>query len=336
MTSVTDRRRFLLTSLVGVLAAPLAAEGQQAGKAPGGRPWRVGILLDTGTRGGPSLEAILQGLRERGYVEGQNLVIEFRSAEDVAERVPQLAADLTRIAVDVIMASPQAAIVAKDATTTIPIVMMGTSYPVERGLIASVSRPAGNITGMAGTFDIGPAVKPLQLLREMVPSASRVGHLTRSSVVGRPLRYHPSLLEAAKVLGLTLIPEALDAPDQAPTALARLIGQRVDALFPDGTAPNHGARREIAGFALKHRLPLISISRPIVEAGGLLFYNTDFFDLYRRSAVFVDKILKGARPGDIPVEQATKFNLVINLKTAKALGLTIPPSVLARADQVIE
>src|SRR5262245_65277153 len=214
--------------------------------------------------------------------------------------------------------------------------MMGTSYPVERGLIASVSRPAGNITGMAGTFDISPAVKPLELLREMVPSTSRVGVLTMSSVIGPPLQWHPSTLEAAKVLGLTLIPEALDAPNQAPTALARLIGQRVDALFADGTAPNQGARREIAGFALKHRLPLVSLSRDIAEAGGLLFYSADFFDIYRRSAVFVDKILKGARPGDIPVEQATKFNLVINLKTAKALGLTVPPSVLARADQVID
>src|SRR6185436_4818765 len=149
-------------------------------------------------------------------------------------------------------------------------------------------------------------------------------------------RWHPSALETAKVLGLTLITEALDAADQAPTALARLIRQRVDALFADGTAPNLGARREIAAFALKHRLPLVSLSREITEAGGLLFHNTDFLDIYRRSAIFVDKILKGARPGDIPVEQATKFNLVINLKTAKALGLTIPPSLLARADQVIE
>jgi ABC-type uncharacterized transport system substrate-binding protein len=332
-----DRRRFLLGSLVGVLAAPLAVEGQ-AGKAPGGRPWRVGILLTQATaRGAPDLDAILQGLRERGYVEGQNLVVEFRSAEGNVAHVPQLVADLTRIPVDVIMASAWATIAAKGATTTIPLVMMGTSYPVERGLIASVSRPAGNITGTASTFDISPAVKLLELLREMVQSTSRVGVLTMSSVIGPDtLRWHPSALETAKVLGLTLITEAMDSPAQAPTALARLIRQRVDALFADGTAPNSGARREIAGFALKHRLPLVSISRDIAEAGGLLFYSADFFDIYRRSAVFVDKILKGARPGDIPVEQATKFDLVINLKTAKALGLTIPPSLLARADQVIE
>jgi putative ABC transport system substrate-binding protein len=181
-----DRRRFLLTSLAGALAPSLTAGAQQAGKAPGGRPWRVGILAEGGTRGGPYLDAILQGLRERGYVEGQNLVVEFRSAESKFADVPQLAADLTRIPVDVIMAGPHAVLVAKDAITTIPIVMMGTSYPVERGLIASASRPAGNITGLASTFDISPSVKLLELLREMVPSTSRVGVLTMLSFAKSP------------------------------------------------------------------------------------------------------------------------------------------------------
>jgi putative ABC transport system substrate-binding protein len=333
-----NRRTFVGILSAGLVATPPGAVGQPA-KAPSGRPWRVGILLEQATGpDAPYLEAILQGLRERGYVEGQNLTIEFRSAQGHVARVPQLAADLTRIPVDIIMASGLVGLrAAKDATTTIPIVMMGLSYPVERGLIASASRPAGNITGTASTFDISPAVKQLELLREMVPSTSRLGVLTTSSSIGPDaLRWHPSALETARVLGLTLIPEAVDAPDQATSALARLIRHRVHALFADGTAPNNDARREIARFALRHRLPLVSQSRRIAEAGGLLFYGPDFLDLYRRSAVFVDKILKGARPGDIPVEQATKFELVINLTTAKALGLTIPPSLLARADQLIE
>jgi putative ABC transport system substrate-binding protein len=278
-------------------------------------------------------------LSERGYVEGQNLAIVFRSAEGNVARAPQLAADLTRIPVDVIIASGLAGLVAaKDATTTIPIVVMtGLSYPVERGLIVSAARPGGNITGIASTFDISPAVKQLELFHEAVPSASRLGVLTTSSVIGRDaLRWHPSALETARMLALTLIPEAVDAPDQATSALAKLVRRRVHALFADGTAPNTDARREITEFALKHRLPLVSQSRRIVEAGGLLFYGPDALDLYRRSAIFVDKILNGARPGDLPVEQPTKFELVINMKTAKALGLTIPQSVLARADQVIE
>jgi putative tryptophan/tyrosine transport system substrate-binding protein len=333
--------RLIGLAVVVAVSLTLAAPGAVAepAKAPSGRPWRVGILLEQATgRDAPYLDAILQGLGERGYVEGQNLAIVFRSAEGNVARAPQLAADLTRIPVDVIMASGLAGLLAaKDATTTIPIVMMGLSYPVERGLIVSASRPGGNITGIASTFDISPAVKQLELLHEAVPSASRLGVLTTSSVIGRDaLRWHPSALETARVLALTLIPEAVDAPDQATSALAKLIRQRVHALFADGTAPNTDARRAITEFALKHRLPLVSQSRRIVEAGGLLFYGPDALDLYRRSAIFVDKILNGARPGDLPVEQATKFELVINLKTAKAIGLTIPLSLLQRADQMIE
>src|SRR5262245_9098422 len=208
------------------------------------------LLQQEISRGKPYLEAILQGLRGRGYVEDQNLVVEFRSAEGSVARLPQLADHLARIPVDVIMASGHAGtLAAKSATRTIPIVMMGVTYPVERGLVASVSRPGGNITGTAQTLDISPAVKQLELLREAVPPVSRVGVLTVSSSIGPDtLQWHGSALEAARRLGLTLIPMAVDAPDQATNALARLVRERVEGLFADGTATNLRAQREIIEF----------------------------------------------------------------------------------------
>jgi putative ABC transport system substrate-binding protein len=277
---------------------------------------------------------MVQGLRDFGYIEGQNLIIEFRSAEGDVRRLPDLARDLALLQVDVIMASANVGtLAAMSATSTIPIIMMATTYPVERGIVTTVSRPGGNVTGTAAILSISPAAKLFEILREAVPHASRVGVFTVSSAIelGKP-QWHSSAFEAAKTLGLTLIPVLVDAPDQVANAFAKLTQERVNALFFDGI----GARRDVIDFARTRRLPLVSSDRAIPLEGGLLSRGADFADLYRRSAVYVDKILKGARPGDLPVEQATKFELVINLKTAKALGLTIPPSLLARADQVIE
>jgi putative ABC transport system substrate-binding protein len=320
-----DRRRFLLTSLAGALAAPLAAEAQQAGKV-----YRVGFLR----AGEPPrfwIDEFRDGLRELGYVEGQNLTIEYRIG--TLDQLPQFADELVRLKVDVILASASSAgIAAKKATTTVPIIFTSLSHPVEIGLIKSLARPGGNITGL--TVNVAAhAGKRLELLRELLPALKRVAVLTHPGHPTDPVQ-RKEMEEAARAFGLQLSPTAVRGLEDLEAAF-KAVG-RADGLVNIDTPLFTTHRARFAELAAKSRLPAIWTNRTIVEAGGLMSFGTYIPALFRRAAMYVDRVLKGTRPGDLPVEQPTRFEFAINLKTAKALGLTIPPSLLLRADQVIE
>jgi len=318
---------------VSLALAPFSAEAQPAEKV-----WRIGILAIV--RILPLEEAFLQSLRERGYVEGRNLVVERRFSEGRDERFADFAAEFVRLKVDLIVAaSNEAAQAAKKATTTIPIVMTAVVSPERLGLVASLARPAGNLTGLS--LDTGPEIagKMLQLLKETVPKISRVATLATSpsrvwfDESGAPVR---EIAAASQALRLTLVPIVVRGPDDFAGAFAAAADGRAEALFVDTGTLAFVHRRLILEFAAKQRLPAMCAVREFADDGGLMAYGVDLKDLLRRAATYVDKILKGAKPADLPVEQPTKFELVINLKPAKALGLTIPQSVLLRADQVIE
>jgi putative ABC transport system substrate-binding protein len=327
-----DRRTFLGTLAGGLLAAPLAAEAQSAE-----RVWRIGYL-GGGSRKPlvPLVEALESGLRELGYVEGRNVVFEHRFADGRLERMPDLAAEMVRIQLDVIVASNPQVVAVKQATTTIPIVMVSVPDPVDRGLIASLARPGGNITGLSLTATTEHWGKRLQLLREISPRVSRVAALWAPSVPGRAADLQRTE-EAARQLRLTLLPVPVRDADDIENSLGVMAKARAEALIVVGADSfTLNGRHVITARAARLRLPAIYPLREFVEAGGLLSYDASLREQFRRAATYVDKILKGAKPGDLPVEQPTKFELVINLKTAKALGLTIPPSLLQRADQVIE
>jgi putative ABC transport system substrate-binding protein len=329
---VTTRRAFISALAGGLLAGPRIADAQQAAKV-----YRVGYLTAGSVTANPRvLEAFRQGLRELGWVEGQNLVIEYRSAEGRFDRLPELAAELVRLKVDVIVAAPTpGALAAKKATATVPIVGVSLTEPVGVGLIASLARPGGNVTGVA--YSVGTDIfgKDLALLKEVVPKVRRVAVLSNPDGPVQPLTIS-NVKAAARSLGLELQLVEARGPGDFDRAFAAMAKERVGALFvvTDPVFIPHRAR--LVSLAAKSRLPSIFTQRADVEAGGLLSYGPSFADMYRRAAAYVDKILKGARPADLPVEQPTKFELVINLKTAKALGLTIPPSLLQRADEVIQ
>jgi putative ABC transport system substrate-binding protein len=328
-----DRRRFLLTSLAGVLAAPRAAGAQQQGKV-----FRIGILSNippTDPQGAPLWEAFIQGLRDLGYVEGQNITIEHRSSEGKFERLPGIAAELVRLKADVIVTpAAQNALAAKQATRTIPIVMANSLDPVGQGLVASLARPGGNVTGLSG-LSLETVGKQLALLKEIVPRVSRVAVLGNPTNQSYPL-WLGEVKVAARSLGVQLQILEARGPDDFERAFEAMTTERAGALFVLGDGMFLLHRTRTAELAAKHRLPAMYPVREFVDAGGLMVYGTSLRDNFRRAATYVDKILKGAKPADLPIEQPTKFELVINLKTAKALGLTIPPSLLARADQVIE
>jgi ABC-type uncharacterized transport system substrate-binding protein len=298
---------------------------------------RIGFLA-VGTREGRAfmIEGFLRGLREHGYVEGQNIVIEYRFSEGRNERLPELAAELVALKVDLILASGSpASFAAKDATRTIPIVMGSLAAdPIETGLIASLARPGGNITGM--TEMAAPlSGKRLALLKEAMPSLARV------AVFWNPPNpaYGPILkgLEAAApLLRLTLQRLEVRVPEDFEGALKAAVGQRATALFVSGDPLVTNRPRMVADLALKYRLPTMTDFRELPEHGGLMSFGPDLVDSYRRAATHVDKILKGANPADLPMEQPTKFDLVVNLRTARALGLTIPQSVLLQATQIIQ
>jgi putative tryptophan/tyrosine transport system substrate-binding protein len=322
-----DRRRFLLTSLAGVIATPIAVGAQEPGKVA-----RIGML--GGSHSDPFVEAFQQGLRDLGYVEGRNIRFEYRWAEGRFELLAGLAADLVRLKVDVIVASSQGAVAAKQATTTIPIVMPIITDPVRLGLVASLARPGGNATGLATQNDELPG-KWMELVKETLPKASRVAFLFHPTYDGG-IQLKASEV-AARSLGVRLQALKVESPDDFATAFAEVQKNRAEALIASSSPLFYAQRHRLVGFAANHRLPAIyHQSEFVVGSGGLMSYGPDFRDLFRRAATYVDKILRGAKPADLPVEQPTKFELVINLKTAKALGLTIPPSLLARADQVIE
>ena len=322
-----DRRAFLRNLIGGLLAAPLAAEAQ-----PAGRVWRIAVL---GNENNPPWEGFRQGLRDLGYVEGRNVTMEWRWSEGKTDRFPGLAMELVALKPDVIVASgTQAVRAAKQATSAIPIVMTTSSYPDKMGLVDSLSHPGGNVTGLN---NVGPELsgKKLELLKEIAPKVSRVAVLWNPASPVEPLTVR-ELLTAAPAVGVEIQSVEARSPDDFPAAFAALSSSRVHALLALGNPINFRGRKLIADFALKNRLPSIYDERLFVDAGGLISYAPSFTDSFRRAATYVDKILKGARPADLPVEQPTKFELVINLKTAKALGLTIPPLLLLRADQVIE
>jgi putative tryptophan/tyrosine transport system substrate-binding protein len=311
---------------LGLALAPLATDAEQIGRVP-----KVGFLGND-----PFIRVFDQGLRELGYTDGQNISIEQISFAGRVEALPTLAAELVRRKVDLLVASTTpAALAARNATTTIPIVMVNVADPVASGLVVSLARPGGNVTGLS-RVSLDLIGKNLELLREAAPAVTRLAVLVNPTHA-----LLPALLNSAKhtaaLLTLKLEPVEAAVPKELERAFSVIASKRVNALLvlPDGMF--WGERRRIADFALRSRLPsMFGNTEHAEEAGGLMSYAPSSFEPYRRAAYYVDKILKGAKPADLPVEQPTKFELVINLKTAKALGLTIPQSLLLRADQVIE
>ncbi len=323
--------RLIIGLLLCVLATPLATEAQQASKV-----YRIGWLTPAPSSQRDAFVAVfVEGLRERGWIEGQHFVIESRGADRKPERFSDLAADLVRVNVDVIVTAggPASLQAARSATTTVPIVMVAASTdPIGQGLIASFARPGRNITGLAAPEELGG--KRLQLLKEMLPSLSRVGVLWDASV--RAYRVSKETEDSARVLKVQLFPVEVRGPDDLPGAFKEAVQKQVQAISIASTPLVFQQRTRIAELAVEHRLPTVSVWRYFAEAGGLLTYGPSLPDQFRRAAYYVDRILRGAKAADLPVEQPTKFELVVNIKTAKALRLTIPPSLLLRADQTIE
>ena len=328
-----DRRVFIGT-LSGLLAAPLAVEAQQPTKIA-----RIGYLSLNLVPNRHLLEAFSQGLRDVGYVEGRNVVIEYRDAEGKPERLPALAVELVALKVDVIVTGggTPPALAAKQATKSIPIVFASAPDPVTDGLVTSLARPGGNVTGSS---NLNPNLvgKCLEQLIQAVPGVSRVAILWQPGFMDE--RTDKDMLKAADVgaRALGVRPQVVEArgPADIDRAFSDMTRARASALTVLPSAMLFTERRRLVDLAAKNRLPAVYISRDFVDAGGLMSYRANQSDLFRRAATYVDKILKGAKPGDLPIEHPTKFELVINLKTAKDLGLTIPPSVLARADDLIQ
>jgi putative ABC transport system substrate-binding protein len=326
----------ILSLAFGMFSVPFVAEAQQTGKVA-----RVGILcvgicppvpLDVG----PNDSAFVQGLREAGYIDGQNLSIDFRGIGSSYDQLPALVAGLVQRKVDVIVAlgSPASVQAAKNATSTIPIVMVGVADAVELGLVASLARPGGNITGLTVPFT-QLAAKQLGLLKEAAPRLSRVAVLWNP---GAPLGGSSAqqIEVSARSLGVQVQPVEVRDPRDFERAFSTITQQRSNGLFVTGDLIFSARRGEIALFALKSRMPMISSSREFADAGGLMTYGPSGPELFRRAATFVGKILNGAKPSALPVEEPVRYELIINLATAKALGLTIPQSLLLRMDQVIE
>ena len=325
-----NRRAFLHAVSASLFAGPFAVQAQQTGKV-----WRIGWLSPTSSRSGASeLEALRDGLREYGYIEGRNVTIEARWADGEPATLPALARSLVELKVDVICpAGTQASLAAKQATTVIPIVFAAAAFPDETGLVASYARPGANITGVAF---IGPEYgKRLELLRQVSPRLARVALLYNDN--------NPASLRALKEtrgwaerLGVALEPYGVHRTEDVEPVFAAIARNRPGALMTTADPLVTSHRREIVNFVAKQRLLSIYPNRDFIDAGGLMFYGTSTTDMYRRAAAYVDRILRGARAADLPVEQPTKFDMIINLKVAKALGITIPQSVLIRADKLIE
>jgi putative ABC transport system substrate-binding protein len=325
----------LRLALAGVLALALLAAPLVVGAQPTATAPRVG-LLEAGSLAGraPLWEVFRQAMRELGYVETRTVVFEARGADGKPERLPALAAELVRSKVDVIVTSgTSAAQAAQQATATIAVVMATGSDPLGLGLVASLARPGGNVTGVT-TLTTELSAKRLELARDIVPGASRLAILgDTGAATTNQIR---DTKAAARALGVRLDAVTVWRPTELDGAFSTIARERPALLLIISTPMFFGGRRRLADLALKHRLPTVHADPEYAEAGGLIAYGINLGELFRRAAVYVDKILKGAKPADLPVEQPTRFELVVNLKTAKALGLTIPPSVLARADQVIE
>lgn len=324
----------IMVAVLFLVAAPLTAGAQQTGKT-----WRIGYLSLTsdGQSYKPWLGALRDGLRDLGYVDGKNIIIEPRYAAGQVERLSTLATELVRLNVDVLVTAPAgSALAARKATRTIPIVFIGEPDPVGTALVASLAHPGGNVTGLADAHaDLVP--KRLDLLKQVVPSATRVGILWNPANPGTAPQL--KIAEgAAPALGLTVLPVPVKGPrpGDLDRAFATIGKEHLGSLFVIGDSTLGVQRDRIAELSIKHRLPTSASHSRWAEGGLLMSYGTDFVDLFRRSAILVDRILRGAKPADLPVEEPTKFELVINMGTAKALGLAISPSLLSRADRVIE
>ncbi len=328
-----DRRTFLSGVAVGVLATPVAAQ------APTGKTARIGILtLRPPGVSNPNTEALMQGLRERGYVEGRNLVIEYPDALGREDRLPELAADLVRKQVDVILIIGPAPLEAgRKATKTIPLVMVASSSdPVAEGVALSLARPGGNVTGL--TYGESDRFKKLlELLKSAAVRVTRVAVLWDFDLKTYRLYWEVPLADAGRILGLNIQePVRVRDAQELPAAFALMKDRQVDAIMVASGGPLFQARTQVGELALQHRLPAIAAFKEFPQTGLLMSYGPNIADINRRAAGYVDRILKGAKPGDLPIELPNKFELAINLKTAKALGLTIPQSLLLRADEVIQ
>ncbi|HEV2056975.1 MAG TPA: ABC transporter substrate-binding protein [Methylomirabilota bacterium] len=330
---MTTRRAFIGIVAGGIVVAPLAAQAQQAAKIA-----RIGYLTPNLAASPHTHEAFRQGLRDLGYIEGRNVVIEYRDDEGKPERLPALAAELVALKVDVIVAgATRHALAAKQATRTLPIVFAAAGDPVSSGLVTSLARPGGNVTGLS---ILGPELvgKRLELLTQAVPGVTRVAFLWHPGAV--PERTYKDMLKAAEVaaraLGVRLHFVEARGPVDFDRAFSDMTRARAGALTVSPSAMFVTERRRLVDLAAKNRLPAVYSWREFIDAGGLMAYGPNVTNSFRRAATYVDKILKGTKPADLPVEQPTKFELVINLKTAKVLGLTIPPSLLQRADDVIQ
>jgi putative ABC transport system substrate-binding protein len=325
-----------IASLTIVVALLLLTGPPGAGAQPVGKVYRIGMLETRSTTlNAANIDAFRQGMRELGYKEGQNLEIVYRSSDGHDERFPDLASELIRLKVDLILSrGTPAALAARSASRTIPVVMAASGEPVGSGLVASLARPGGNVTGLSSGLT-EPYAKRVELLKEILPRLARVAAIFNMGNRSIPPNWH--VVEAtARSLGIE--PQLLDVrrPEDLPRLFDAAAKQRAEALIVGLDGVTQGNLRLIAELAAKQRLPSIYAERAYVDVGGLITYGASDYGMYHRAATFVDKIFKGAKPGDLPVEQPTKFELAVNMKTAKALGLTIPPSVLLRADQVIE
>jgi putative ABC transport system substrate-binding protein len=325
------RRREFTAIIAGAAAWPFVAHAQQTGKV-----WRIGFLSGASRSVvSNAYDAFVQGMRELGYVEGKDFVIEWRSVEGKYERIPETAAELVRLNVDIIVTATIAALpILKRTITTVPIVMANSTDPVGNGLVTTLARPGGNMTGLASSSD-DSSPKQLELLAMVVPNASRIG------LLGNPnnATYSSVLMNAqaaAKKAGLSLVPLEARSPQEIENAFAALAKERLPAVMVAADAVFFGQQYRIAELALANRLPSMFSQREYAVAGGLMSYGENLSDFFRRAASFVDKIFKGANPGDLPIEQPTHFNLVINRKTANALGVTIPAQLYIFADEVIE
>ena len=321
-----------LAVILGLTLAPLAVEAQQAGRMP-----RIGVVFpaEPASPTEPNGAAFRQGLRDLGYVEGQNVAVEYRYAHGRTERYSELVSELVQLKVDVLVAGGNSSFAAKEATQTIPIVSIAAGPILGTGLVTSFARPGGNLTGLSMAFDEGISQKWVQLLKEAAPRVSRVG-LLRDASATLNARLLTDTANAAAALGLTFQVLDVHALPELDGIFAQLSKKQGYGLIVAGTPLLFPHRSRIHELAIKYRLPVMYGWRVFVDAGGLMSYGASLSDLWRRAATYVDKILKGAKPADLPIEEPTKFELVINLKAAKALGLTIPQSVLVRADEVIQ
>jgi putative ABC transport system substrate-binding protein len=323
------RKKFFALALSALLLAHSVSAGAQQTKVP-----RIGVLI-LGAPPNANLDAFIQGLRELGYIEGKNLLIDYRFAEGRAERLPELATELVRLKVDAIFTAGTPAIFAlKQATKTIPVVFFSTSDPVGTGVVASLAHPGGNITGISVlASDLWP--KRLELLKEIFPKLTRVAMLWNKGNAGMALEAKATQ-EVAGPLGVSLQDRGVKDPNELDVVFLAMTKDRPDGFLALMDPVLNSYQKRILDFLAQNRLPAIFENRNWVEAGGLISYGANYADAHRRAATLIDKVLKGAKPADLPVEQPTKFELVVNLKTAKQIGLTIPPNVLARADKVIK